>query len=144
MNKPGVKAPWHLWFVAIITVLWNAMGAFDYLATRLRLESYMSQFTAEQLEYFYSFPVWVTAAWAVAVWSGLLGSISLLIRRAWAVPLFAASIAGMLVTSLHNFVLSEGAEMMGEGALAFTAVIWFIAIGLLFYARSMAKRDVLR
>ena len=48
------KTPIHLWIVSILAVLWNAMGAFDYIATQYRLESYMSQFTPEQLEYFYA------------------------------------------------------------------------------------------
>ena len=56
--------------------------------SQLRLESYMSQFTPEQLAYFYGFPAWAVAAWAIAVWSALLGSLCLLLRKAWAVWLF--------------------------------------------------------
>ena len=76
MNNAVVKAPVHLWVIGILTLLWNAMGAYDYLATELKLESYMSQFTPEQLDYFYAFPVWMVAAWAIAIWSSLFGSIS--------------------------------------------------------------------
>ena len=78
MAEPTVKAPRHLWVVGIVAVLWNAIGVFDYSATQLRIESYMSQFTAEQLAYFYGFPAWAVAAWAIAVWSSLLGSLALL------------------------------------------------------------------
>ena len=38
MNSNNVKAPVHLWIVGFISLLWNAMGVFDYLATKLRLE----------------------------------------------------------------------------------------------------------
>jgi hypothetical protein len=51
MNDAAAKTPVHLWITGIATLLWNAMGTFDYLATRFRLESYMSQFTPEQLEH---------------------------------------------------------------------------------------------
>jgi hypothetical protein len=34
--------------------------------------------------------------------------------------------------------------MMGPGGMAFTAVIWIIAIALFLYARAMAQRGVLR
>ena len=37
------------------------LGAFDYLATQLQFEPYMSQFTEEQLSYFYGFPAWAVA-----------------------------------------------------------------------------------
>jgi hypothetical protein len=133
-----------LWIVGVIALLWNAMGAFDYLATKMRLEFYMSQFTPEQLDYFYSFPAWVVAAWAVAVWGDLLGSIALLLRKAWAVWLFGAGVLGLAVSSVYNFVLSNGLEIMGSEAAMFTLVIWIIALFLFFYALSMAKRGVLR
>lgn len=144
MNEAKTAAPKHLRVVGILALLWNAIGAFDYLATQLRLESYMSQFTPQQLEYFYGFPAWAVAAWAIAVWSSLVGSIGLLLRRSWAAWLFGAALAGMVVTTLYNFVLSDGLSLMGTGAAAFTAVIWGIALFLFFYSRAMSRRGVLR
>ena len=144
MNHDTSKAPVHLWIVGVLAVLWNAMGAFDYSATQLKLEFYMGQFTQEQLEYFYSFPAWMDASWAIAVWSSLLASLFLLLRKSWAVPLFGLAILGLAVSTLYNFVLSNGFEMMGTGAAMFTLVIWVIAILLLVYARAMAKKGVLQ
>ena len=143
MNQTTAKTPIHLWIVGVLAVLWNAGGAFDYSATQLRLEFYMSQFTPEQLDYFYSFPVWMDAAWAIAVWSSLLGSLLLLFRKSLAVWLFAAALLGLAVSTLYNFVLANGLEAMGQGAAIFTAVIWLIAIFLFFYSRAMAKKGVL-
>jgi hypothetical protein len=120
------------------------MGAFDYAATQLKLEFYMAQFTQEQLDYFYSFPVWMDAAWAMAVWSSLLGSLVLLLRKTWAVGLFGLAILGLAISTVYNFVLSNGLEMMGSEAAMFTAVIWVIAVLLFFYARTMAKKGVLQ
>jgi hypothetical protein len=138
------KTPVHFWIVAIISLLWNAVGAFDYTATKLKLDFYMSQFTPEQLEYFYGFPVWMVAAWAVGVWGSFLGSIGLVLRQKWAVFLFGASIAGLAVSTVYNFILTDGAEAMGSGAVMFTGVIWLIILFLFFYSRAMANRGVLR
>ena len=142
MNQT-TKTPFHLWIVSILAILWNAVGAYDYIATQYRIESYMSQFTAEQLEYFYSFPAWMDAAWAVGIWGAFLGSIALLLRKAWAVWLFGASILGLAGSTVYNFVLMDGAAAMGEGAAMFTGIIWIIALFLYFYAQAMAKRRVL-
>lgn len=144
MNGNTIKTPIHLWIIGILSLLWNAMGAFDYTATQMRLEFYMSQFSAEQLEYFYGFPAWFDASWAIAVWGSLLGSLALLLRKALAAWLFGAAILGMAATTVYSFVLSNGAEIMGEGAAVFTAVIWVIALFLYFYAVAMAKRRVLQ
>jgi hypothetical protein len=143
MNQTAAKAPVHLWIVGILAVLWNAIGCFDYFATQSKLDSYMSQFTPEQLAYFYGFPVWVDAAWAIAVWGSLLASIGLLLRKAWAVWLFGLAILGMAATAVYSFVLSDGMALMGSGAVYFTGVIWAIALFLFFYAQAMARRRVL-
>ena len=143
MNGQTAKAPLHLRIVGVLAVLWNAIGAFDYTATQLRIEAYMSAFTPEQLAYFYGFPAWAVATWAIGVWGALLGSIALLLRKAWAVWSFGISIAGMALTTIYNFVLTDGAALMGPGAMAISAVIWIIALALFFYARAMAKRGVL-
>jgi len=63
-----VRTPVHLWVVGVLALLWNAMGAFDYLATQFKLEFYVKQFTPEQLSYFYGFPAWAVAGWAFGVW----------------------------------------------------------------------------
>jgi hypothetical protein len=144
MSKANVKTPAHLWIIGILALLWDAMGAFDYVSTQLRLEFYMSNFSPEQLDYFYGLPTWVVAAWAIAVWSSLLGALALLLRKAWAVMLFGLAILGLLVTTVHNFVLSNGAEIMGDFAVKFTVVIWVVAIFLFLYARAMENRKVLR
>jgi hypothetical protein len=143
MNESTTKTPIHLWIVGILAVVWNAVGAFDYIATQYRIESYMSQFTPEQLEYIYAFPVWLDAAWAIAIWASVLGSLSLLLRKSWAVWLFGVSILGLATSTVYNFVLSDGLAMMGAGAAIFTAVIWLIALFLFFYAKAMAARKVI-
>ena len=83
--------PWHLWLLGIVGTLWNLMGAFDYLMTQTENEGYMSRFTPEQLEYFYGFPAWVVAFWALAVWGGLLGTVLLLFRKRLAAPVLMVS-----------------------------------------------------
>jgi hypothetical protein len=104
----------------------------------------MSQFSQEQLDYFYAFPAWAVAAWAIAVWFALFGSLALLLRRRLAYLLFTVSLVAMLVSTVHSFALSDGAEMMGSGGVAFSGLIMLIAILLVWYSKSMTTRGVLR
>lgn len=135
--------PWHLWVIGVLTLLWNAMGAFDFVATQIQLEGYMDAFSQEQLDYFYSFPTWVTVAWAIAIWSAVFGSLALLLRSRFAYPLFLISLLAMVVTSVYNFGLSSGAEIMGTTGMVFSAVIALVSILLVIYSRAMVKRRVL-
>lgn len=137
----GVNTPWHLWVIGIIAVLWNAIGAFDYTATQLRLDFYMSQFTQAQLDYYYSFPLWILVTWGVATWGAVLGSIALLLRKSWAVWLFGLSILGIILTAIYTIGIAP--MTMNAGQWIFTLLIWAIAIFLFFYARAMKKAGVL-
>jgi len=50
-----------------------------------------------------------------------------------------------VLTTIHNFGLSNGFEVMGDPfSMIFTAVIFVISIALYLYARTMAKRGALR
>ena len=145
VSSAPLKAPRHLWIVGVLALLWNCGGAFDYLMTQTRNASYMSAFTPEQLAYFQAFPKWAVATWAVSVWGGVAGALLLLLRRRLAVPVFAVSLASMLPTFFYNYVLTDGLAVMGGAAgLAFTAVIVAAGVALLFYARALAGRNLLR
>lgn len=137
------RTPWHVWLVGVLGLLWNSVGAYDYLMTQTQNESYMSQFTPEQLEFFYGFPTWVVAFWGLAVWGGVVGAILLLLRKRLSVPVLLVSFLAMIVTSIHNFLLSNGMEVMGGVGVGFSVLIFVFALGLWLYARAMAKRGVL-
>ena len=105
--------PWHLWLVGALALLWSGFGAFDYVMTQTRNASYLSALSPEQLAYFYGFPKWVVAAWALSVWGGVLGAVLLLLRKRWAVRAFALSLVTIVLTSFYNFVLTDSVAIMG-------------------------------
>jgi len=111
--------------------------------TQTQNEAYMGRFTAEQLEFFYGFPTWLVAFWALAVWGGVLGSLLILLRKRLAVPVLLVSFLSMVVTAIHNFFVTNGLEVMGTAGAIFSAAIFVFALGLWLYARAMAQRGVL-
>lgn len=142
--SPSPATPRHLWIVGILALLWNAVGAYDYLMTETRNEAYMAKFTPEQLDYFYAFPTWVIAAWALAVWGGVLGAVLLLMRNRFAVPVLVISLIGMVGTTINTIVSGGFSIMGGIGPTLFTLLIFVISVGLLLYARRMQSSGVLR
>lgn len=138
-----VPRPKHLLIIGVLAVLWDSMGAFDYVMTQTQNEAYMANFTPEQLEFFYSFPSWLVFFWAIAVWGGLAGAVLLVMRKRLAVPVLLVSFLSMVVTAIHNFVFANGLEIMGAGGAVFSIAIFLIALGLWLYARAMAEKGVL-
>lgn len=138
------RTPVHLWIIGVVALLWNAMGAFDYVMTQTHNEAYLEAFSEEQLAFFNGFPAWLVAFWALAVWGGVVGSLLLLLRKHAASAVFGLSFGSMLVTTVHNFGFANGAEIMGSGGMVFSAVIFAISLALVFYSRAMARSGVLR
>ncbi len=143
-SSKKVKSPWHLWVTGIISLLWNAMGAMDFVLTQMRNKAYMSSFTAEQLSFFYGFPGWVVLAWAIAVWGSVAGSILLLFRKSLAEWIFLFSLIAMLLTTFHNFILSNGLQVIGDTfSLVFSGIIFLVALFLYVYANFLKKQGII-
>lgn len=139
------KAPRHLWVIGILALLWNAVGAMDYVMTKSKVDWYIAALTPEQLDYFTAFPAWVTATWAIGVWFSVLGAILLLLRNRYAPVAFAISLLGMIATTLYNYVLSpiKAQDVTGDFAIYFSILIFFIGVALWLYARVMRIKGVL-
>ncbi len=138
------QTPWHLWLVGTITLLWNAMGALDYYMSQTKNEAYLSMFTPEQLDFFYSFPSWSVALWALAVWGGLLGCVLLLLRKQLAVQVFLISLVCVIVNTIYMYGFTNGLEIIGDPiSLGFSVAVIIVAIFLYLYAKKMRAQNIL-
>ena len=135
-----IGAPWHLWVVGIVSLLWNAVGVFSYMMTELGQLASLGM-TPEQIAYFETFPAWATAFWALGVWGCLLGSILLLARSRHAVTAFGVSIVGLVGTAVFSYLVSDVPDDLQSVPL--DIAIWVITFGLFFYARRQAANGVL-
>ncbi len=142
---PTGRTPWHLWLVGLIGVPWNGFGVYDYLMTNTQGEPYLRAMgmTDAQVAYLDAFPAWMTAVWAIGVWGALLGTLLLLLRRRWAVYVFGVSLGALIISLIYQFLLSNGAEVMGS-ASAMSAVVLAGAVFFLLYSAWMLRRGVLR
>jgi hypothetical protein len=143
------RTPLHLWVVGVVSLLWNAINASDYIFTKMNNDWYLKEvggFTAEQIAYFQYFPLWANVGWALGVWGAIAGSLLLLARSRHAVTAFLVSLLGLAISTFYQLgaQLSEFMRLFGQGPMIFTAVIWAIAIALYLYARRQAASGVLR
>jgi hypothetical protein len=140
------KTPWHLWVVGLVTVLWNGMGLLDYYMTQSRNAEYLKGFTAEQLAYFENFPSWVQGSWGLAVTTAFVGSVLLLFRSRFALPVFWVSLFAMILTTIHNWIIDydQAIKMMGGFGIVFSMIIAVVAVLLVIYSRRAVATGVLR
>ena len=94
--------------------------------------------------YFGALPAWYIVAWTIGVWSALLATFGLLIRKSWAVWLFALSMPPMLAMSAATMMNEHAREMFGQVGLIMTAMTVFISVFEVTYSMTMKKNGVLR
>lgn len=123
------KPPVWFWVVSVVALLWNLMGVMAYLGNAMMTDEMKAALPPEQLELVENTPAWVTAAFAIAVWGGLLGCIALLLRKRWAKPVLIISLLGILAQMSYSFFMSNAAEVYGQ-VQGVIIPIFVIAIGV--------------
>ena len=77
-NKPNAT----FWVVGIIALIWNAMGVDAYIQQAYNTVRHQEMYPdPAQLEIVNNLPSWLTAVFAIAVFSGALGCLFLLLRK---------------------------------------------------------------
>ena len=145
-DAPRATAPWHYWVVSVLSIVWNAFGAYDYFMSKTGGDAYLKKMGENdaQIAHMHAYPVWMTADWAIGVWGALLGSLLLLARTRYAFHVFVASLAAFLVMLVYTYGLTDGGKVMGQQGMIFNGVILALCVFFVWYSRAMAKRGVLR
>lgn len=130
------------WFIGGAALIWNLFGLIVYIgqvsATPEGLAA--ANYTPEQIAFIESTPAWVTSAFAISVTAGVLGCVFLLLRKAWALPMFVVSLIAVVIQNIHSFVLENVTAVFGTTPLMIQSAVMLIAIGLVFYARRMRTK----
>jgi hypothetical protein len=143
---PAGLAPWHLWLVGLLMLVWNAMSCYSHVMTLTRNAAYFraTGVTPQIAAYFAALPAWYVLAWTIGVWGGLVAAVGLLMRKSWTVWWFAASQLAMGVNSVATLLNPNARDVLGRvgtvGAIATIILGAFVVL----YSMAMKRRGVLR
>lgn len=137
-NKPSVG----YWIIAVIALIWNLMGVFAFFGqTVLLTDEAKELLTPEQVTLIEGTPSWITIVFAIAVFSGLLGCIMLLIKKKLATPLFLLSLIAVLIQNIYVWTATNAAEVYGTvQGYVMPMIVIIICIFLYLYSKSAAKK----
>ena len=134
------KAPWHLWVVGGLTLLWNAVGGFSYTMTRLGKLADLGMGEAE-IGFFASYSPLANAVWALGVWGAIACSALILLRSRFAFHAIVVGIIGLIGSNYFQYT-ADVPESLQSAVLP--VLIWSTTLFLLFYTRSQSQAGVLR
>jgi hypothetical protein len=134
--------PTPKWYlpVTVLALLWNLLGCAAYLSDVMLTADDLAQMSAAERALYETRPAWAVAATAIAVWGGAAGCVGLVWRKRWAMPLLAASLAGVLVQDLGLFVLSTQVVQFAPPVIVLQGMVLLIAVALIVLARRASAR----
>jgi len=144
MNEKLRPPAWY-WILGIVLLLWGAAGIFAfYSQLTTPYDKMVAEMGKPAADCIKGMPTWLWWVYGAAVWSGLFGTLALLLRRAWAQPLYLISLAAVIVQFGHSFGVAKIHEIMGWSAAIFPAFIIFMAVFQLWFAGQAKKKGWLR
>lgn len=125
------KAPTWFTLVAVLAILWNLMGVMAYLGQAFMTQEMMEALPQEQQEAYSNVPAWATAAFALSVFGGLLGSLFLVLKKNIAGILLWISLVSIVINDIYNFMIIDSVSLFGMLPLIMQSIVLIVAIGLI-------------
>jgi len=135
MSEETQSIPRTFYVIGSLALVWNLFGFAAYIMQVLATEESMQGMDEYVRNFYLTMPAWATSAFAVAVTSGVAGSVLLLMRNSWCVPVFLVSLAAVLVQNYHAFVMGRLMLIMGPTSAILPILVFAIGVGLIWYAR---------
>ena len=143
MNSSISDRPVPSWFpiAAIAAVIWEMIGCVMYL---MQVSVDPASLPVDQRAMWDAAPTWMMAAYAVAVWVGLVGAIFLLRRHRLAEPLLLISLVAIVVQFSALLLVPQLRNLTTSDALFLPAMILVISTVVYQFARTARRSGWLR
>ena len=135
-----------VWFrvVSVIALLWYLMDTSAFFMRVFITAELLQAMPQVQRQHLAGIPSWVNFVFAFEVFGGTLGCICLLIRRKWALPLFIASILGVLSQTTHIWFMSDAVSLMGSSAVVMPLVAIVLGAAMIVLCRAAIAKGWLQ
>ena len=128
------------WIIAVLALIWNLIGVYLWLYEYfLMTEEIRATLPPEQVEIMASAPSWSMYVYGLAVFSGLLASVLLLMRKNMAVGVFLLSLIAVLILQLYWMFGMDIIDKMGPQSLIMPLIVIALAIFEYFYSKGAAR-----
>ena len=134
MENQSKKATTTFKIIAVVALIWNLLGVFNYLGQVYLTDEAKALLPQESQDFFAHAPAWYTGAFAIAVFAGVLGCLLLLLRKPLAKSLLLLSFIAVIVQSIYNFFIQTDMAISTSGAGGGIVII-LVSVFLVWYSR---------
>ena len=139
-NKPNIV----FWIIGVVALVWNGMGVNAYLQQAFKTEASTAELNAEQIALIEGMPAWYTALFAIAVFAGVIGAITLLMRKKMAATLFIVSFIAATINQVYWLFGTDATDVFSEMQPYLMPILVIVfATFLVWYSKDQKKKGVL-
>ena len=138
------KCPLSFWLVAVLALLWNLFGLYSFYYHFTATPAVIASWPEAQQQIEAAAPRWIFVAFAIATIAGVLGSLGLLLRKRWAVPVLLLSLLAIVVQFTAHYLTTRTWALTGIGGAMLPLCIGLFGLFLWWYARKATARGWLR
>jgi len=132
--------PKSYYWIAGVALVWDLLGVMAYITSVTMSPEALAALPDAQRALYESTPAWATAAFAIAVNGGVLGSLLLLLRKTIALPVLIVALIAVLTQMFHGYFMANTLEALGGANAGFSGVIIFIASFLVWFANDAKSK----
>lgn len=144
------RTPLSFWLISLALLLWGLGGASIYVAYFVETPGEFAR-TAETAanregyaEYIANIPFWAIAVGIAAAATRLAGAIGLLLRRAWALPLFVMAAVFFLAALYRAFIVAGAARVMSPAHIGVEILFLTLSIFAIWFAWKNTSKGILK
>ena len=143
-DKFTIKPSVAFWVMGVLFLLWGLMGCSIYLNEGMMSDQAYAEAFGEDLAAVRDVnPVWAIAAFASAVWSGLLAAIFFLLRKRLSAGIFIFSLVAAIIGFIPTFTNSVLRDAAGSTFWVMPLIVVVLGSIEVWYSRKQGAKGIL-
>jgi len=129
------------WFkpFTITALIWNILGLIAWVLELTITPEVIATLPQAQQEIYAASPSWLWMATGLAVISGTIGTVGLLMKRAWSLVLLLSSVVALVIQDVVIVFVVDPVAPVGTAVFVLQFIVLVVGLALMFVSRKMIR-----
>lgn len=129
------------WFsmFAWVAFVWNLLGIMAFVGQMVMTPEMLATLPPVEQEMYKNIPIWVSIAFACAVFGGAAGSLLLALKKSVAVYPLVISVIAVCIQMFHSFFMIDSIAIYGPGSVVMPGLVVIVAFVLVWLVKKADK-----
>ena len=116
------------------------MGLMNFAGQTFMREQMQQSLTEEQRAFMDASPSWILVVFGIAVITGFLGCVGLILKKAWSINLFLVSLVAIIIQMGYNWIQGGASVFDTLNGIVMPILVIVIAWFLHYYSKSAKEK----